>query len=473
MTKLTVKDSGTWREIREVYVKNAGSWQQIDSVHVKDSGTWQKVFQAGWIIGAAADQSTIYEFTTELRQAYGNAVLSAGPLVGSRAEGTTGTWEVILAPGYKLVGDNGSDPASDTINSGTYVYESKYSVRYLFTAAADGSATLDSASIVSQILGGNSSLSNYTAGSTRVSVVETTINEAHFPHVVEWGNYDSSARTGTFTWVIPTGASSIQVSGIGGGGGGAAGGRAGKGNSATGGGGGGGGAYALNTATTASTFRITLGEGGSRSTTSGVFNTDMGVRSASASAGGTTTVLADGSAFLSLAGGGGGIGGQNWSYVNQGVYATLSNSPSGGNNGGSGGGSNGASGGKGSDFSFAFNTVHSENRFIAAYGSNYPRWDGFSGSSLSALGTSGGSGSGGSGTGYFIVREDDNSIFDSFTYGDGGYGGGGGGGGAGFYNGGNGSGGVGYLGSGGGGGRGEGNGGNGGDGYVKFTWTNA
>lgn len=468
MTKLTVKDSGTWREIREVYVKNAGSWQQIDSVHVKDSGTWQKVFQAGWVIGAAADQSTIYEFTTELRQSYGNAVLSAGPLVGSRAEGTTGTWEVILAPGYKLVGDNGSDPSSDTSS-----YDSKYSVRYLFTAAADGSATLNSASNMSQTEGGNSELSNYTAGSTRVSVVETTINEAHFPHVVEWGNYDSSARSGTFTWAIPTGATNIQASGIGGGGGGAAGGSSGRGNSATGGGGGGGGAYALNSATTASTFRITLGEGGSGSSPATI-NSPDGTRSSSGSAGSTTTVLADGSAFLSLAGGGGGTGGQNWNNVKDGLEATLFNSPSGGNNGGSGGGSNGASGGKGSDLSYGFNTVHSENRFINAWpNSNYPRWDGFSGSSLSALGTSGGIRSTASGNGYFSMPSDDNApIIDGFNYLDGGVGGGGGGGGAGFSNGGNG-GGIGRRGSGGGGGRGESSGAKGGDGYVRFTWTNA
>lgn len=467
MTKLTVKDSGTWREIREVYVKNSGSWQQIDSVHVKDSGTWQKVFQAGWVIGAAADQSTIYEFTTELRQSYGNAVLSAGPLVGTRAEGTTGTWEVILAPGYKLVGDNGSDPSSDTSS-----YDSKYSVRYLFTAAADGSATLNSASTVSQTEGGNSELSNYTAGSTRVSVVETTINEAHFPHVVEWGNYDSSARTGTFTWVIPTGATNIQASGIGAGGGGAAGGSTGTGNSATGGGGGGGGAYALNTATTASTFRITLGEGGAGSSTA-AHNSSDGTRSSSGSSGGTTTVLAGGSAFLSLAGGNGGTGGQNWNTVSAGLQATLFDSPTSGNNGGSGGGSNGASGGKGSDLAHAFGTTFSENRFINAWpNNNYPRWDGFSGSNLSALGTSGGSGSTGSGNGYFFP-DDEGTILDGFSFGaTTGLGGGGGGGGAGFSNGGNG-GVVGLRGSGGGGGRGESNGASGGNGYVRFTWTNA
>ena len=368
-------------------------------MHVKDSGTWQKVFQAGWVIGAAAGQSTIYEFTTELRQSYGNAVLSAGPLVGSRAEGTTGTWEVILAPGYKLVGDNGSDPASDTTS-----YDSKYSVRYLFTAAADGSATLDSASSLSQTLGGNSTLSNYTAGSTRVSVVEATINEAHFPHVVEWGNYDSSARTGTFTWVIPTGASSIQVSGIGGGGGGAAGGRYGLGGTATGGGGGGGGAYALNSATTASSFRITLGEGGTASTlTSTVGNSDNGHQSPSGSTGGTTTVVVDGNAFLSLAGGSGGNGGHNWGQVNT---AKAGGIPGPGTNtGGSGGGSNGANGGDGSDLAIHFSQTNSGVKAnfndFAAYWSSYtnapvPQEDGYAGQSLSALGTSGGNGGEGS-----------------------------------------------------------------------------
>lgn len=460
MTKLHVKDSSVWREIEEVHVKNAGAWQLIDDVYVKDGGVWRHVFQnlKEWVIGSGADQSTIYQFTTELRQAYGDAVLSAGPLVGNRAEGTTGTWEVILAPGYALTGDTGS----------TSSYDSKYSVRYLFTAAADGSATLDSASSLSQTLGGSSELANYSAGVTKVSVVAATINEAHFPHVAEWGNYNASARTSTFNWTIPTGATNIQASGIGAGGGGAAGGSTGTGNSATGGGGGGGGAYALNTATTASTFRITLGEGGAGSSIA-AHNSSNATRSSSGSSGGTTTVLAGGSAFLSLAGGNGGTGGQNWNSVNSGLQATLVNTPSGGNNGGSGGGSNGASGGKGSDLSHAFGTTASENRFINAYGSNYPRWDGFSGSNLSALGTSGGSGSTGNGNGYFFASDD--GLLEGFANGaNGGLGGGGGGGGAGFSNGGSG-GAVGLRGSGGGGGRGESNGASGGDGYVRITWS--
>lgn len=462
MTKLSVNDSGTWREIKEVYVKNSGSWQQIDEVHVNDSGTWRKVFQAGWIIGTASGQVTFYTFVTELIAAYGDAVLSAGPLSGDRAEGTTGTWEIILAPGYRLSGDTG-DTAS---------YTGTYSVRYLFTVAADGSATQNSAS-GSQGLAGSSAMADYVAGTTRISVALTdisTLDEAHFTHVVEWGNSNASARSSTFTWTPPSIATSILVSGIGGGGGGAAGGSAGLGNSATGGGGGGGGAYALNTSTSASEFTITLGEGGSGSSPASI-NSPDGTRSSSGATGSTTTVLADGSAFLSLAGGGGGTGGQNWNNVRNGINATIGNTPQSGNNGGSGGGSNGASGGKGSDASWSFSTSSAYNNFISEWGSNYPRTQGFAGSNLSALGTSGGTATNGSGTSTFDTNPDNGSISERIGTGTGGYGGGGGGGGAGFANGGNSSGGVGALGSGGGGGRGEASGGAGGDGYVKVTWT--
>jgi hypothetical protein len=455
-----INDSGTVRTISNIYVNDAGTVRNITDVWINDSGTIRRVFQSGTIIGAGAGQSTFYQWSTALRTTYGAAVLSAGPLSGTRAEGTTGTWEVILAPGYRLTGDTG-DTAS---------YTSTYSARYLFDVASDGSATHTAAS-GAQTTGGTSAMASYSAGTTRINVTEvdiTNLDEANFPHVVEWGNSDASNRSSTFTWNPPAGVTSIQVSGIGGGGGGAAGGSTGTGNSATGGGGGGGGAYALNTATSATAFTITLGEGGAGSTKA-ANNSPNGTRSSSGSSGGTTTVLADGSAFLSLAGGGGGTGGQNWNTVSAGLQATLVNTPSGGNNGGSGGGSNGASGGKGSDLSHAFGTTASENRFISAYGSNYPRWDGFSGSNLSALSTSGGSGSTGSGNGYFFPSDD--GLLDGFANGaNGGVGGGGGGGGAGFSNGGNG-GVVGLRGSGGGGGRGESNGSQGGDGYVKVTWT--
>ena len=457
-----INDSGTVRTISNIFVNDAGTVRNITDVWINDGGTVRRLFQSGTIIGAGAGQSTFYQWSTALRSTYGAAVLSAGPLSGTRDEGTTGTWEVILAPGYRLTGDTG-DTAS---------YTSTYSVRYLFDVASDGSATHTAAS-GSQTTGGTSAMASYSAGTTRISVAITNItdlDQANFPHVVEWGNSDASNRSSTFTWNPPAGVTSIQVSGIGGGGGGAAGGSAGKGNSATGGGGGGGGAYALNTATSATAFTITLGEGGAGSTTPAINSAD-GTRSSSGSSGGTTTVLADGSAFLSLAGGGGGIGGQNWNNVQQGQLATFGNTPRSGNNGGSGGGSNGASGGKGSDASWSFSTTFAYNNFKSEYGSNYPRTEGFAGSNLSALGTSGGAATNGSGTSTFNTNTDDGSITDRIGKGDGGYGGGGGGGGAGYANGGNSSGGIGSLGSGGGGGRGEANGGAGGDGYVKIAWT--
>ena len=43
MTKTFVNDSGTFREVKELYVKDAGSWRNIDEVYVKESGDWRLV----------------------------------------------------------------------------------------------------------------------------------------------------------------------------------------------------------------------------------------------------------------------------------------------------------------------------------------------------------------------------------------------------------------------------------------------
>jgi len=442
MTKLSVNDSGTWREIKEVYVKNSGSWQQIDEVHVNDSGTWRKVFQAGWIIGTVSGQVTFYTFVTELIAAYGDAVLSAGPLSGDRAEGTTGTWEIILAPGYRLSGDTG-DTAS---------YTGTYSVRYLFTVAADGSATQDSAS-GSQGLAGSSAMADYVAGTTRISAALTdisTLDEAHFTHVVEWGNSSASTRSSTFTWNPPSVATSILVSGIGGGGAGGSGGPYGQSNSGSGGGGGGGGGVYVNQSATNHTFTITLGAGGLFNNFTAINNgfgplgssTDnKGERGTNGNNGGTTTVLVNSVSLFNATGGSGGLAGEdeNEEEDDEGRLTNPDNS----NTGGAGGSPSGAAGGKGST------RLRGKLGTIDLSGGGTANSSGFAGSNNGTTGFSGGSAGG------FSVG--------SYT--------GGGGGGAGFANGGNGNGGRGFLGSGGGGGRSEGNGNSGGDGYVKVTWT--
>jgi len=432
MTKLNVNDSGTWREIKEVYVKNSGSWQQIDEVHVNDSGTWRKVFQAGWIIGTGDGQVTFYTFVTELIDAYGDAVLSAGPLSGDKAEGTTGTWEIILAPGYRLSGDTG-DTAS---------YTGTYSVRYLFTVAADGSATQNSAS-GSQGLAGSSAMADYVAGTTRISVALTdisTLDEAHFTHIVEWGNSSASTRSSTFTWNPPSIATNILVSGIGGGGGGGNGGGYGISNSASGGGGGGSGAVYVNQSASNAEFTITLAQGG---TSGGALNyNQQNTREDTGTTGGTTTVLVNGSSLFSAAGGFGGLGGFN-AAERENEDGNLEN-PDTGNTGGSGRSPNGASGGKGSyrlrALSGTIFATGGVNQTVNSFG--------FAGSSNATTGQAGGLAN---------------------SYGSSG-GSGGGGGGGGFASGGNSSN-RGYLGSGGGGGGGEQTGKQGGDGYVKVTWT--
>lgn len=442
MTKLSVKDSGTWREIKEVYVKNSGSWQQINDVYVNDSGTWRKVFQAGWIIGAGSGQSTFYTFATELIDSYDNAVLSAGPLSGNRAEGTAGTWEVILAPGYRLTGDTGD----------TSSYTSTYSVRYLFDVASDGSATLTAAS-GSQTTGGTSEMSSYSAGTTRINVTEVDItdsDEAHFPHVVEWGNSDASNRSSTFTWNPPASATSILVSGIGGGGAGGSGGPYGQSNTGSGGGGGGGGGVYVNQSATNQTFTITLGAGGLFNNFTAIndgfgplgSNVDnQGERGTNGNNGGTTTVLVNSVSLFSATGGSGGLAGEdeNEEYNDENDLTNRDTS----NTGGAGGSPNGASGGKGSD------RLRGRLGSVGVHGGGVATSYGFAGSNNGTTGFSGGS-AGGFSVGVYT---------------------GGGGGGAGFANGGNGNGGQGFLGSGGGGGRSEGNGNSGGNGYVRVTWT--
>ena len=286
-----INDSGTVRTISNIYVNDAGTVRNIADVWINDSGTVRRVFSSGTIIGAGAGQSTFYQWSTALRTTYGAAVLSAGPLSGTRAEGTTGTWEVILAPGYRLTGDTG-DTAS---------YTSTYSARYLFDVASDGSATHTAAS-GSQTTGGTSEMASYSAGTTRISVTEvdiTDLDEANFPHAVEWGNSDASNRSSTFTWNPPTSATSILVSGIGGGAGGS-GGPFGQTNTGSGGGGGGGGGVYVNQSATNHTFTITLGAGGLFNNFQAINNgfgplgssvDNQGERGTNGNNGGTTTVL--------------------------------------------------------------------------------------------------------------------------------------------------------------------------------------
>ena len=45
---INVKDSGTWKEVLEVYIKDSGTWKQCKDVYVNDSGTWKSVlYKAG------------------------------------------------------------------------------------------------------------------------------------------------------------------------------------------------------------------------------------------------------------------------------------------------------------------------------------------------------------------------------------------------------------------------------------------
>lgn len=42
---LHINDSGTWRDITNVYVNDSGTWRELQEIHVNDSGTWRLVYQ--------------------------------------------------------------------------------------------------------------------------------------------------------------------------------------------------------------------------------------------------------------------------------------------------------------------------------------------------------------------------------------------------------------------------------------------
>lgn len=44
MPTITVNDSGTWKDAKEIFVKDSGVWKAVKEVHVKDAGVWKKAF---------------------------------------------------------------------------------------------------------------------------------------------------------------------------------------------------------------------------------------------------------------------------------------------------------------------------------------------------------------------------------------------------------------------------------------------
>lgn len=403
-----INDGGTPRNLNSLYVNDNGTVRDLQKVWVNDNGTVRLVFSKGVISPA---NTTFYEFVLALESALGTNVLSAGPLSSTtRAEGVSGIWEIILAPGYSFGGTN------TVVGS----YNNDYTTRYLFNVDIDGNSTAYASSSYEQFKGGNFTV-NYADPDAFSIIYDAPTGLAGFPHRATWGNAAGGAvQSNTFLWTIPVSYSSLTVAGIGGGGGGGTGGGFGISNSATGGGGGGGGAYNTGVPTTGTTFSIRLGLGGTS------YPVDWVDRGPTGQAGGNTAVNTGATTLFLLNGGGGGVGGLN-TFDEDTV-----------NVGGAGGtgqvnASTGAAGGKGS-------TGSTSTDF------------GFNGGNNSALGTTGG------------IDTGQRTQFGS---------GGGGGGGAGWDNGGNAAGPqsfAGTRGAGGGGGNGEGNGGRGGDGYVQFTW---
>ena len=206
MTELSVKHSGAWREIKEVYVKDSGVWRQIQEVHVKDSGSWRKVYQ-NLPQYTGVKSSNIGTICTELTTDFPDVVLSAGPLSGTSKANQTGAFEIVVAPGHRLSGDTNTQwnrtrrYVLEVTSSGFgYSTASKYNLRNersgLRTATANNNLIFER------------DVSSFTNG----TVLE-------FNHPVRWGNANNSSPSVYFDYTLPMATDSYSLYGGGGGGG--------------------------------------------------------------------------------------------------------------------------------------------------------------------------------------------------------------------------------------------------------------
>lgn len=206
MTELYVKDSGTWRTIKEVYVKDSGVWREIQEAYVKDSGTWRLFFQA-LPSYTGVTSSNIGTITTELVTDFPDVILSAGPLFGSSKSNTSGAYEIVVAPGHRIAGDTGTNwnrsrrYILEVGSSGfSYSTASKYNLQNERSGLSTGTAN-----------------NNLQFERDVSSFGDGTVLE--FNHPVRWGNVNASSASVYFDYTLPRATQDYSLYGGGGGGG--------------------------------------------------------------------------------------------------------------------------------------------------------------------------------------------------------------------------------------------------------------
>ena len=206
MTELYVKDSGSWRTIKEVYVKDSGTWREIQEAYVKDGGSWRLFFQA-LPSYTGVTSSNIGTISTELTTDFPDVILSAGPLFGSTKANSAGAFEIVVAPGHRIAGDTDTNwnrtrrYVIEVTGSGfTYSTASKYNLQNERSGLKTGTANNN--------LQFERDVSSFGAG----TVLE-------FNHPVRWGNVDNSSPSVYFDYTLPRATQDYSLYGGGGGGG--------------------------------------------------------------------------------------------------------------------------------------------------------------------------------------------------------------------------------------------------------------
>jgi len=204
MTELSIKHSGAWKEIKEVYVKDSDTWRQIQEIHVKDSGTWKKVYQ-NLPQYTGVSSSNIGTICTELTTEFPDVVLSAGPLSGTTKANQTGAFEIVVAPGHRLSGDTNTQwnrtrrYVLEVTSSGfSYSTATKYNLR-------NERSPLRTASSADDLIF-ERDVSSFGDG----TVLE-------FNHPVRWGNVNNSSPSDYFDYTLPRATQDYSLYGGGGG----------------------------------------------------------------------------------------------------------------------------------------------------------------------------------------------------------------------------------------------------------------
>lgn len=203
---LHVKNSGVWREIKNVYVKQSGTWIESAEVYAKNSGVWQSVYKnLPSYTGVTA--SNIGTITTELITDFSDVILSAGPLFGTTKTNTAGAYEIVVAPGVRLAGDT----STSWNKTRRYILEVGAS-GFSYSTASKYKLNNARGSLNTATANNNLEFEQDTSGFTTGTVLE-------FNHPVRWGNVNATSPVTTFTYQLPRNSSTYTLVGAGGGGG--------------------------------------------------------------------------------------------------------------------------------------------------------------------------------------------------------------------------------------------------------------